>query len=136
MARRYYERAELRFECQECGQCCTTWYGDVSVHDDDIPRISKELGMDEASFKKRYVTRDSLGRTIIKLLSNEYCPFYSDGCTIHAFKPATCMSWPFWGYVIDSERGWNRAQERCPGVGKGRVYTPEEIARMRRSSPP
>jgi len=136
MARKFHERAELRFECQACGKCCTTWYGDVFLHDEDIPRISEKLGMDEEAFKKRYVTCDSRGKTIVKLLPNGYCPFYRNGCTIHAFKPLTCLSWPFWDYVTDSERGWNRAGKLCPGVGKGRVYSPEEVALLRRFSPP
>jgi Fe-S-cluster containining protein len=109
----------------------------VFLHDEDIPRISEKLGIDEEGFRKRYVTRDSRGRTIIKLLPNGYCPFYQeDGCSVHAFKPLTCMSWPFWDYVTDSEQGWNRAVEHCPGVGKGRLYTPEEIKKLRRFSPP
>ncbi|MCK5557422.1 MAG: YkgJ family cysteine cluster protein [Candidatus Hydrogenedentes bacterium] len=136
MTSKFHERAELRFECQECGQCCTTWYGDVSLRDEDIHKISKELGTDEEVFEKRYVARGSRGRTIIKLLPDRYCPFYRDGCTIHEFKPLTCASWPFWDYVTDSEDSWNRAGKQCPGVRKGRVYSTEEIERLRGFSPP
>lgn len=136
MAGKFHERAELRFECQGCGQCCTTWYGNVFLHDEDIPRISKELGMDQDAFKKRYVARDSRGRTVINLLPNGYCPFYRDGCAIHEFKPLTCTSWPFWDYVSNSEHSWNQAEQQCPGVGKGRVYSVEQIERLRRFSPP
>jgi len=136
MGEQFYKSAELRFECQKCGHCCTTWYGDVFLHDEDIPRISEGLGIDEKSFQTRYVGRDSRGRMVIKLLPNGYCPFYRDGCMIHEFKPLTCMSWPFWGYVTDTEYGWERAGQRCPGVGKGRVYSADEIERLRRFSPP
>ena len=135
METRFYESAELRFECQNCGHCCTTWYGDVFLHEEDIPRISEGLGMDEKSFEKQYVTRDSRTKLIVRLLPNGDCPFYRDGCIIHDFKPLTCMSWPFWDYVTDTERGWNRAAERCPGIGKGRLYTIEEIQRLRQFSP-
>ena len=136
MTRAFYERAELRFECQGCGHCCTTWYGDVFLHEEDIPRISMRLGMDRETFENRYVARDSRGKLIVKLLPDGYCPFYGDGCTIHEFKPLTCMSWPFWDHVIDTERSWKKAEQRCSGMGKGRVYTAEEIDRLRRFSPP
>jgi len=65
MAKPFYMRAELRFECQGCGHCCTTWYGDVFLHEEDISRISKRLDMERESFEKRYVTRDSRGKLII-----------------------------------------------------------------------
>jgi Fe-S-cluster containining protein len=136
VTRPFYKREELRFECQGCGHCCTTWYGDVFLHEEDISRISERLEMDRESFEKRYVTRDSRGKLIVKLLPNAYCPFYTDGCTIHEFKPLTCMSWPFWDNVIDTERSWKKAEQRCPGMGKGRFYTAEEIERLRWFSPP
>lgn len=136
MVKPFYKRADLRFECQGCGHCCTTWYGDVFLREEDIDRISKRLEMDRESFEKQYVSRDSRGKLIVKLLPNAYCPFYSDGCTIHEFKPLTCMSWPFWDNVTDTERSWRKAEQRCPGMGKGRPYKAEEIERLRRFSPP
>ncbi len=136
MEKKFYESAVLRFECQKCGRCCTTWYGDVFLHEEDIPRISEGLGMDRASFEERYVTVDSRGKLTLKLLPNQYCPFYRDGCVIHEFKPLTCMSWPFWDYVTDTENSWNKAAERCPGMNKGRTYTIGEIERLRKCSPP
>jgi hypothetical protein len=92
--------------------------------------------MTQKAFEKRYVVRGSRGKLMVRLLPNTHCPFYDNGCTIHEFKPLTCISWPFWDYVTDTEHAWRRAEERCPGVGKGRVYTLEEIERLRQFSPP
>jgi Fe-S-cluster containining protein len=56
-------------------------------------------------------------------------------CAIYSVRPAQCRSWPFWPENLSSPEAWNRAALRCPGINRGRLYTCEEIERIRENRP-
>lgn len=124
----YYRKAQLRFECQRCGACCSTWQGRVHVRPEDIPGLAGALGLLPGQFIVEYTKRELLGDSYLVLKDNGYCIFYeNDVCTVNSVKPGACYAWPFWRRVCTAKRGWKKASRRCPGIGKGRVWSPEEI---------
>jgi hypothetical protein len=40
--------------------------------------------------------------------------------------------WPFWPSNLASADAWNKAAQRCPGINSGRLYSFEEIERIRK----
>jgi Fe-S-cluster containining protein len=132
----YYKKAEMRFECQYCGACCSTWQGEVYVHPADIPGLANAVGLLPGQFIQKYTRRDIMGHRHLVLKSNGYCIFYENGeCIVNDVKPGACHAWPFWKDVCTRKRAWERAMKRCPGIGKGRVWTVEEIERRMALSP-
>ena len=127
----YYRQEQLRFECQRCGACCSTWQGRVLVRMEDVPGLAAALGLLPAEFLAGYTKRDSGGRRHLVLKENGFCIFYTgEGCAVNNVKPGACYAWPFWRRVCTSKRGWEDAARRCPGIDKGRIWTPEEIEAM------
>jgi Fe-S-cluster containining protein len=78
------------------------------------------------------IDKISFGKTIelwaeIPFL-DQNCSFL-DGkrCSVYEGRPSQCRTWPFWPENMNA-RTWNREiVPFCPGVGKGRLYTAEEI---------
>ncbi len=124
----YYRKTALRFECQRCGACCSTWHGNVYVRPEDIPGLASALGLLPEQFIVEYTRRDLLGHRHLILKENGHCIFCEDdACTVNSVKPGACFAWPFWRKVCTTRRGWERTAKRCPGIGKGRKWSPEEI---------
>jgi Fe-S-cluster containining protein len=48
-------------------------------------------------------------------------------CQVYEARPAQCRTWPFWPENMNA-KAWDREVVRfCPGVGRGRKYSAEEI---------
>ncbi len=48
-------------------------------------------------------------------------------CAVYDARPWQCRTWPFWPENMN-ETVWEReVASYCPGVGKGRLYSAEEI---------
>jgi Fe-S-cluster containining protein len=125
--RTYFFDAGLRFECTQCGQCCTGAPGDIDVNDAEIDAIARHQGIDRASLVERYLRRSPAGRSI-RERANGDCLFLEEGrCTIYKVRPHQCRTYPFWVDHLRSERAWREAGRECPGIGRGRLYTRAEI---------
>jgi len=87
---------ELGYECKIDGKCCE--FGGGFVIKDDIPRISKYLGITENQFKAKYldpiIRFNTFGFKLKSRKTNkQYGPcVFLDGnkCTIHRVKPLHC----------------------------------------------
>jgi uncharacterized protein len=121
-------RDGLRFECTQCGKCCTGAPGYVWVDDDEVEALSIRLGMSENVFRRTYTRREGDRRTLIEKPNND-CIFYDAnmGCTVYDQRPKQCRTWPFWDSNLKSERHWQKTVDICPGSGEGRLYTIDEI---------
>jgi hypothetical protein len=52
-------------------------------------------------------------------------------CSVYEGRPTQCRTWPFWPENL-SAKAWTAVASECPGVGKGKVVTAEEIRRILR----
>jgi len=131
----YYFENGLRFECTGCGACCKGEPGYVFLFDHEIERISKFLKITQAEFKKKY-TKTYASFFSLTEKENGDCVFLEDHkCIIHQVRPYQCFSYPFWWELITSEKKWKERGKTCPGIGKGRLYTKEEILELLKNNP-
>jgi Fe-S-cluster containining protein len=71
---------------------------------------------------------DNTEKLSLKELSNYDCIFWKNGgCTVYPSRPLQCKTFPFWESVLSSEAAWNGTSETCPGMGKGALYSKDEI---------
>jgi Fe-S-cluster containining protein len=56
--------------------------------------------------------------------------------SIYGSRPMQCRTWPFWNDLLKSQKDWDRAAERCPGMNKGTFYPIEKIRVIRDGTPP
>lgn len=127
---KFYENG-LRFECQKCSACCRHDPGYVFLTRTDLDDLMKETGLIEADFLKKYCTVVDLGgfkRISLIEKPNYDCIFWKDGgCTVYKARPVQCRTFPFWISNIEDKADWERTAADCPGIGKGRLVSKEEI---------
>jgi len=124
--RPYFFDGGLCFECQRCGECCTGEPGIIYVTPGEIGPIAQFLDISEDVFVERclYPFQDSYS---IREAEDGRCIFYENGCAIYPVRPMQCRSYPFWFQNLRSENMWRAVKKQCPGIGKGRRYSKEEI---------
>jgi len=129
----------LRFECQQCGQCCSgPGEGYIWVTKQEIEVIADFLKMSEADLRGKYLRRVGLRRTIIEQPTTKDCVFLRkiDGkkkCVIYPVRPNQCRTWPFWPSNLSSSNTWNTAALKCPGISRGEYYSFEQIEKIKKS---
>ena len=123
----------LRFECRRCGACCTGEPGYVYLRRGEAEAAARSLGMTAARFRRRY-TRQADGRVSLREEADGRCVFFADGvCRIYAVRPLQCRTFPFWRWNVECREHWEEIAEECPGIGRGRLFTLDEIReRLRR----
>ena len=124
----------LRFECSQCGDCCTGAPGFVWVSQIEIEAIAQEVGMDSEQFEDTYVRKIGARRSL-REFPNGDCVFFDTekkGCQAYGARPVQCRTWPFWDSNLKSQQAWKATCEECPGSGTGKVYSLEEIEGQRK----
>ncbi len=124
----------LRFECSQCGDCCTGAPGFVWVSQAEIDAIAEEVGMASEQFEDTYVRKIGARRSL-REFPNGDCVFFdteNKGCQVYGARPIQCRTWPFWDSNLKSEKSWKETCEECPGSGAGKVYSLEEIEGQRK----
>lgn len=119
----------LRFECSQCGNCCSGEPGFVWVEDDEISAIASYLGMTADEFEKKFVRQVGLQKSLVEYPDGD-CIFLDPetrGCSVYPHRPVQCRTWPFWSSNLKNRRSWQETCRACPGSGVGRLYTLEEI---------
>ena len=125
-------KSSLRFECTQCGYCCRHEPGYVFLSKDDLSKIASLKGISENEFLQTYCRTVFFGweeRISLKEKSNNDCVFWETGagCSIYSARPLQCMTYPFWPHIVASEDSWEEESRKCPGMNKGRLFSPEEI---------
>jgi uncharacterized protein len=119
----------LQFECQGSAKCCVSHgdYGYVWLTKTDRAALAKHLGITFDEFTTQYCEiKDGIYK--LKESKNNDCIFLKEKrCGVYEGRPMQCRTWPFWPEVMNARR-WNKdVKSFCPGVGKGKVWTPKEI---------
>jgi len=134
-AARWYA-AGLRFECTQCGRCCSGAAGYVWVTSAEISALAAllELPLDELG--RRYLRRVGTRHALLENQATGDCVFLSDGrCSVYQARPAQCRSYPWWPANLTDRAAWGRAATECEGIDEDAPLVAfDEIERRRTSS--
>lgn len=127
MAEQPWYQDGLRFQCTQCGDCCTGAPGYVWVNKEEIAALATLVDMTVADFEAKYVRSVGIRKSLIEF-DNGDCVFLKDRkCTVYGARPRQCRTWPFWDSNLRTPETWAQTCEACPGAGKGRVVPLEQI---------
>ncbi len=124
-------RDGLCFSCTQCGVCCTGAPGYVWVTRAEIDALAELLGIGAEAFSRKYVRKVGRRASLTERPGGD-CVFWDKGCTVYAARPRQCRTYPFWPDVVRTRTAWEEEAEECRGIGTGRLYSSDEIARIRR----
>ncbi len=120
----------LRFQCTQCGNCCTGAPGFVWVNKEEIEALAQLIGIrDVDEFERLYVRKIGMRKSLVEFPNGD-CVFFDNEkrtCTVYAARPRQCRTWPFWNSNLRSPQAWQETCQQCPGSGKGKLYSLEQI---------
>ena len=123
----FYYRG-LRFECQQCHNCCRgAQAGGVYPSRPETQRIADWLKISLHAFRSRYMVRELDGAPSLRIRANGDCIFWDEGCTIYPVRPRQCRTFPFWPENLESRETWESVRQTCHGAGRGKLYRLEDI---------
>lgn len=126
-------REGVRFQCQGSGQCCTSHgeFGYVFLTLEDRRRMAKALKMRTGEFTKKHCQKSGGIWHLIEEPGKPDCRFLQGKrCGIYEGRPTQCRTWPFWPEVMEAKAWKKDVVDFCPGVGKGKFYSGEEIEKI------
>ncbi len=120
----------VQFECQGSGKCCVSHgeYGEVYMNLADRKRMAKVLNMKLKPFTIKYCHQvDGFWALKPNPVGGDCLFLKNKKCSIYEGRPTQCRTWPFWPEVMNARTWKKEIATFCPGVGKGRMHTAEEI---------
>jgi uncharacterized protein len=120
----------LRFQCTQCGNCCSGPEGYVWVNEEELTRIAEFLGRPIEEVRAEHARKVGIRTSLKELKGSGDCTFLHSekrNCTIYPVRPRQCRTWPFWDSNISSPEAWQGVEQVCPGAGHGQLYTIEHI---------
>jgi len=119
----------LRFECTQCGDCCSGAEGYVWVNQAEIDAMAARTGMTAAAFEAAFVKKVGVRRSLTERPGGD-CILLDEGtrkCSVYEERPRQCRTWPFWDSNLASPAAWAEAAEACPGCNRGALVPLERI---------
>jgi hypothetical protein len=119
----------LRFQCTQCGDCCSGSEGYVWVNQEEINAMAARLGVSPLTFEERFVKRVGVRRSLTERANGD-CVLLDEKtrkCTAYEERPRQCKTWPFWDSNLRTPEAWAEAAEACPGCDKGNLVPLEKI---------
>lgn len=141
---------KMRFECQKCGFCCS-YQSYIYPSEDDIRKLARYLNISELSFAIRYLREiydPQLDSYVLAFKTNHStdnaggCIFYQNNtCVIYdSSRTDLCKVFP-WNHFDVDKGEWeesfvsNEGKFWCPGIGKGAVWTIQQITELKSAHP-
>jgi Fe-S-cluster containining protein len=105
----------------------------VWVNNEEIAALAKLLGQEIDDFEDRYVRRVGARKSLKEFPGGDCVLLDSQSrrCTVYEARPAQCRTWPFWDSNLKTPADWEHTCSVCPGSGKGRLYTVDEVEEQR-----
>lgn len=128
MSKPWY-RDGLQFECTQCGQCCSGEPGYVWVDQEEISAMASEMGLSVKQFEHEFIRKVGTQKSLKEYPDGDCILLEPERrtCMVYGARPIQCRTWPFWDSTIESKKAWKETCEECPGAGKGRLYSFDEI---------
>jgi uncharacterized protein len=126
MAKGKFWQDGLKFECRQCGNCCTFPGGSVYASEREFRRIADHLEICFEEFLDRF-TEEMDGYVSLISVPEGPCVFYKDGCSIYDMRPTQCRTFPFWDHVLKGQHRWDDEAAQCHGMNYGKLWRPNEI---------
>ncbi|MGA2033421.1 MAG: YkgJ family cysteine cluster protein [Thermoguttaceae bacterium] len=127
----WYQKG-LRFQCAQCGDCCTGAPGYVWVDKAEIAALAAALQLDVGPFESRYVRRVGRRKSLIELAGGD-CVFFDNQnrvCKVYDNRPRQCRTWPFWASNLATAAAWEQVCAYCAGGNRGPVVPFKKIQRL------
>ena len=142
-ARDWFEDG-LRFQCTQCGNCCTGPPGAVWFTPEEGRAMAAELKISEETFLAEYARPLSDGMSLIERETKHGfdCIFLDRTtvpgkaiCSLYVSRPHQCRTWPFWSENLRSKAVWEKMKEitPCPGMNVGGFVSADEVRIIRDS---
>lgn len=131
----WWRKEGIRFECQGSGQCCTSHgeFGFVYLSLDDRRKMAKYLKISTLAFTKKYCDKRDGAFHLKEDPKNPDCMFLKNKrCGVYQARPTQCRTWPFWPEVMNAKAWSKEVKAFCPGVGKGKLVSPDKIEQQLR----
>ncbi|TWT80074.1 Flagellin N-methylase [Planctomycetes bacterium CA13] len=124
----------LRFECTQCGDCCSGAPGFVWVNEEEIAAMAEEMEMEIDAFEHQFVRQVGREKSLKEYPDGDCILLGPESrkCTVYESRPIQCRTWPFWDSTVKKRGDWKQACEVCPGAGTGKLYTFDEIELQRK----
>ncbi len=130
--KRFYSEG-LHFECTGCGACCKLGGGFVYPSLEDVGFSARHLELSVNAFTETYMELHK-GQYVFKN-DGDNCIFYGqNGCNIYEARPTQCRTFPFWKDNLKSHYRWKIIEEECEGIGKGKLFSYNEIEAIKNQS--
>ncbi|MBB3209371.1 hypothetical protein FHS27_005211 [Rhodopirellula rubra] len=127
----------LRFECTQCGKCCSGEPGYVFIDEAETAAMAAELKMSVDEFEQKFTRRVGRQSSLIEYPDGD-CIFLEPKtrhCMVYNSRPIQCRTWPFWDSTLATPADWQETCEVCPGAGAGTLYSLDEIEIRRTEKP-
>jgi Fe-S-cluster containining protein len=130
-----WARDGIRFQCQGSGKCCVSHgeYGFVFLTLGDRQRFARHLGVTTHFFTRKYCDRTNGNWHLKEDPARLECMFLKNkACSVYEARPTQCRTWPFWPEVLNSKTWKKDVLSFCPGVGRGKKWSVEEMLQISR----
>lgn len=120
----------LRFECTQCGLCCTARgdYAHVYVDEKECKSLARFLRLSLQDLKRRFTFVDDDGWRQLRFEQGGCVFLDAKGrCRVYLARPSQCRTFPFWPELIRRDRWTRHARRLCEGVGRGPGFSSREV---------
>jgi Fe-S-cluster containining protein len=124
----------LRFQCTQCGACCSGEPGFVWVNDEEIESLAVEMELTVDQFEYQFVRRVGHAKSLKEYPDGDCILLDPESrkCTVYGARPIQCRTWPFWDSNLKKRKDWLETCEVCPGAGQGQLYSLDRIETTRK----
>lgn len=109
----------LKFQCTQCGKCCTGSPGYTWLSEQDVVTIAKYLQLSIEEFALKYLRLVNGKFALTEKPLSFDCVFLKDKkCQIYPVRPTQCRTFPWWQRNLKSREDWQNAAKYCEGISE------------------